>query len=180
MSTPHAAPESMMTPPRTSPTRREGRHRRAGRRLVITQTAVLTTLFALTGVMSAPGASADSAESLRAAVAAARSSACSPMQSNPTIDQAAHEINQSTDRWINNAARSAPDTDALPILKDLGYGGSKARILSGAARTDGDAIKATLLQGWADLPDCSYTEFGVDALYNAKKDMILTTVVLAA
>jgi hypothetical protein len=51
--------------------------------------------------------------------------------------------------------------------------------LSGAAKTDGDAIKATILQGFAKLPDCSYTDFGVNALHNAKKDMILTTVVLA-
>jgi hypothetical protein len=102
------------------------------------------------------------------------------MRSDPTIDQAATEINKTTDRWINNASRALPESDALPLLRDLGYGGSRARILSGAARNDGDAIKALILQGWNALPDCSYTDFGVSALYNAKKDMILTTVVLAA
>ncbi|OSC21186.1 hypothetical protein B8W69_28630 [Mycobacterium vulneris] len=96
------------------------------------------------------------------------------------IDHAAAEINETTDRWINNASRAEPETDALSPLKDLGYSGSKATILSGAATTDSDAIKATILQGFAKIPDCSWTDFGVNALYNAKKDMILTTVVLAA
>ena len=71
-------------------------------------------------------------------------------------------------------------TDAVPILKDLGYPASKAKILSGSAHTAGDSIKATLLQGFADLPDCSYTDFGVATTYNAKKDVVLVTVVLAA
>ncbi len=34
--------------------------------------------------------------------------------------------------------------------------------------------------GFAKISDCSYVDVGVSALYNAKKDMILTTVVLAA
>ena len=159
--------------------RRRG-HYRAAHRQRITQSCSLTAVLMMLGVMAAGGASADSTDSLRAAVAAARSSGCGPILPNSVIDQAAQQINQTTNRWINNEARSAPDTDALPILKDLGYNGSKARILSGAAHTDGDAIKATLLQGWADLPDCAYREFGVDTLYNEKKMMILTTVVLAA
>jgi hypothetical protein len=122
---------------------------------------------------------ADSADSLRAAVAAARGAACGPLQSDPVIDQAAGDVNETTDKWINNAARAVPETDALSLLKDLGYGGSKAAILSGAATTDANSIKALLLQGYTKIPDCSYTAFGVSALYNAKKDMILTTVVLA-
>jgi hypothetical protein len=138
-----------------------------------------TTALTIVGVAVPPSAGADSTDSLRAAVAAARGTACGPLRSDPVVDQAATEINETTDRWINNAARAVPETDALSPLKDLGYGGSKATILSGAAKTDGDAIKATILQGFAKLPDCSYTDFGVNALHNAKKDMILTTVVLA-
>lgn len=133
----------------------------------------------MVGVVMAPPAAADATDSLRAAVAAARGTACGPLRSDPVIDQAAAEINQTTDRWINLASRAVPETDPLTPLKDLGYGGSKATTLSGAAKTDGDAIKATILQGWAKFPDCAYTDFGANAMYNAKKDMILTTVVLA-
>lgn len=146
------------------------------------QTHFLTIVLVIIGVVMAPSAVADSdsTDSLRAAVAAARPAACGPLRSDPVIDQAARGINETTDRWINNAARAVPETDALRVLKDLGYGGSKASILSGAASSADKAIKATIIQGFKALPDCSYTDFGVSTLYNAKKDMILTTVVLAA
>jgi hypothetical protein len=140
-------------------------------------TAIGFTTF---GVAMAPSAVADSTGSLRAAVAASRVTACGPLRSDPAVDQAAADVNESTDKWIDNTSRAVPETDALSILKDLGYGGSKAAILSGAAHTDADAIKAILLQGYAKIPDCSYADFGVSALYNAKKDLVLTTVVLAA
>ena len=140
---------------------------------------IAATGFTIVGVALAPSAVGDSSVRLRAAVMTARGSACGPLRTDPLVDQAAAEINETTDKWINNASRAVPETDPLSPLKDLGYGGTKATVLSGAAKTDGDAIKATLLQGFAKLPDCSYTEFGVNALYNAKKDMILTTVVLA-
>lgn len=138
--------------------------------------------IALTSVclVGAPPAIADSTETLRAAVVATRGAACGPpLRSDPVIDQAATLINQTTDRWLNFASRAVPESEAMPILKDLGYGGSKATILSGAATSEADAIKATLLQGWAKIPDCSYTDFGVSTLYNTRKNMLLTTVVLA-
>ncbi|MEZ0355254.1 hypothetical protein [Mycobacterium sp. SA01] len=142
-------------------------------------TGMLATALSLTSVCMAPAALADSTDLLRAAVAAARPAAC-PLRSNPVVDQAAEEINQTTDRWINNAARAVPETNALTVLRDLGYDGTTASILSGAATAPANAIKATLLQGFDKLPDCSYKDFGVSTLYNAKKDMTLTTVVLAA
>jgi hypothetical protein len=96
------------------------------------------------------------------------------------IDEAAKEINETTDRYINFTARAVPETDAVPVLKDLGYPASKAQILSGSANSFADSAKATLLQGFAALPNCSYTDFGVGTMYNAKKDVVLVTVVLAA
>lgn len=141
-----------------------------------TVAAALTVI----GVSVAPSAAADSAASLRAAVEAARPASCSPLRADPVIDQAANEINKTTDRWINNAARAVPETNAMSVLKDLGYGGNKAAIWSGAAPSESDAIKATLIQGFKQLPDCSYTDIGVSTLYNEKKGLILTTVVLAA
>lgn len=154
-------------------------HLRGHLKLVRSQICFVAATLTI-GVCVAPPAAADSTDLLRAAVGAARPAACPPLRSDPIIDHAADEINQTTDRWINNTARAVPETDAMPVLKDLGYGGTKASILSGAATSAANAIKATLIQGFRVLPDCSYKDFGVSTLYNAKKDMILTTVVLAA
>lgn len=168
------------TRPPNSWARRHSRRYALSRRHARLGICLITTTLTILSTAMAPTAMADSTDSLRAAVAAARGRACGPLRSDPVIDHAAAEINETTDRWINNASRAEPETDALSPLKDLGYSGSKATILSGAATTDSDAIKATILQGFAKIPDCSWTDFGVNALYNAKKDMILTTVVLAA
>lgn len=157
------------------------RVRRAIRRFnAPVQTQVLAMALVTAIVVMAPSAAADDTDSLRAAVTAARPAACGPLRSDSVIDRAAKGINQTTDRWINNAARAVPETDALRVLKDLGYSGSKASILSGAGSSAGKAIKGTIIQGFKVLPDCSYTDYGVSTLYNAKKNMILTTVVLAA
>lgn len=141
---------------------------------------LMATVLTLIGVVAAPSATADTDDSLRAAVVGVRPSSCSPLESVPVIDQAAAEINDTTDRWINFAARAVPATDAMPLLQDLGYPVSTAKILSAAARSPADSIKALLLQGFAVFPDCTYTHFGVASMYNAKKDVILATVVLTA
>lgn len=141
---------------------------------------LLAAALTVAGVCVAPVAVADDTENLRAAVAASRPPTCGALRSDPIIDQAALGINRTTDRWINHESRAVPETDALPVLRDLGYGGSKASILSGASTDAGKAIKVTILQGFKLLPDCSFSDFGVSTLYNAKKNMILTTVVLAA
>jgi hypothetical protein len=162
------------------PARPVGRCHATLRRRVYRGICMAATAFTTAGVCISPSAVASAGDSLRAAVATARGSACGPLRSDPVVDQAAVAINETTDKWINNASRAVPETNALPLLKELGYGGSKAAILSGAAASDGDAIKALLLQGYVKIPDCSYADFGVSALYNAKKHLILTTVVLAA
>src|SRR5215212_4087958 len=141
--------------------------------------AALAAAFTTVGLAVAPCAAADSVDSLRAAIAATRGTACGPLRPDPTIDRVAEKVNQSTDDWINNTTRAVPETDALPPLKDSGYDASKAAILSSAAKDDGNAVKALLLQGFAKIPDCSYSSFGVAATYNAKKEMILMTAVLA-
>ena len=136
--------------------------------------------FTTASVSMAPSAVADSSDILRAALLAARAAPCGPLRSDPLVEKTATEVNESTDRWIDHDARVEPEADALPRLKDLGYGGSKAAILTGAGATDADSIKAVLLQGYLKIPDCSYTDYGVSALHNTSKDMILTTIVLAA
>jgi hypothetical protein len=161
------------------PTRPVGWGRAMPRRRAKLGMCLATSALTIVGVSMAQSARADTGDDLRTATAAARGAGCGPLRSDPTIDQAAAAINETTDRWIDNAARSVPETDALPLLKELGYGGTRAAILSGAAENPGDAIKVLLLQGFAKISDCSYTDFGVGSLYNAKKNMILTTVVLA-
>jgi hypothetical protein len=141
---------------------------------------VAVLAFTTATVSMAPSAMADSSDTLRAALMAARGAACGPLRSNPLVEKTAAEVNASNDKWLNHDARVAPESDALPRLKDLGYGGSKAAILIGAGATDANSIKALLLQGYLAIPDCSYTDYGVSAVHNTAKDMILTTVVLAA
>jgi hypothetical protein len=165
--------------PRLS-TRHVGRGHALPRRRAQLGMCLATTVLTIVSISLAQSAKADTGDDLRAAIAAAHGTACGPLRSNPLIDQATTAINGTTDKWINNASRAVPDTDPLALLKDLGYGGSKAATLSGASANGGDAIKALLLQGFAKIPDCSYTDYGVSAIYNAKKDLILTTVVLAA
>jgi hypothetical protein len=135
-------------------------------------------LLTVASVVVAPVASAEPTDLLRAAVPAARGSACASFTTDPRIDQAAQAIGDTTDRWLNFASRAAPESDALPLLKDYGYGGTKAKILSGAASDAGSSIKVLLLSGFADLPNCSYTAYGVGTTYNAKKNVLIATAVL--
>jgi hypothetical protein len=155
---------------------RDGAAPRRRARLGMCVAAVALTVA---NVASAPVASADATDSLRGAAAAARPPACGPIRSDPLIDQVAAEINDSTDRWINFASRAVPEGDAMPLLQDLGYvGASKAKILSGSATDAGSSIKGALLQGFAILPDCSMTAYGVATKYNTRKDVVLVTAVL--
>ncbi len=140
--------------------------------------AVLALIAA--NVSAPPPATADSTDSLRAALMAARGASCKPLRANPIVQQAADNVNDSTDKWLNHASRAVPVPDATPLLQDLGYPGTKSAILLGAGKTSADSIKALLLQGYLKIPDCSYVDYGASSLHNASKDMIVTAVVLAA
>jgi hypothetical protein len=131
-------------------------------------------------VSAAPPAAADSTDTLTDALMAVRGVSCGPLRFDPIVEQAAAEINDSTDKWIDHTARAAPVKESTPLLKDLGYGGSKSTFMLGAGRSSADSIKALLLQGYLKIPDCSYVDYGVSSLHNDSKDMILTVVVLAA
>jgi hypothetical protein len=129
--------------------------------------------------VSPPLASADSADNLRNAVLSARLGSCGPTRSDPAAEQTAAIVNRSTDAYLDHTARAMPVPDPLPVLTDLGYRGRKAAMLQGAGRTEADAIKGALLEGYKSLPDCSYTDYGVSTIHNATSDYILTVVVLA-
>lgn len=150
------------------------RKRKAGR---VSRLAIIAVLAA--PLAAAPPAAADSA-TLTEAVMAVRAASCGPLRFDPIVEQAAAEINDSTDKWLNYVARAAPVSESLPLLKDLGYEGSKSTFVLGAGRSAADSIEALLIQGYQKIPDCSYVDYGVSSLHNVSKDMILTVLVLAA
>jgi hypothetical protein len=140
---------------------------------------VIVTVLS-TGLSLAPSALADPLANFRNAVASARGgTSCGPLRYNPVVQQAAEVINRSTDDYLNHAATRVPILDPLEGLKDLGYGGTKAYLLQGADRSDALAIKGALLEGYAAIPDCSYTDFGVSMRRNETTGYNLASSVLA-
>jgi hypothetical protein len=150
------------------------RSRRGHRYLGTAAVAVAAAALAV-----APSAGADANGTLRQAVTAARGTAC-PLRDDPAVEQTAEQVNAGIDRYTNHDARFVPEKDAMPLLRDLGYSGSKATMLFGAGKTEAMAIKGLLVEGFRAMPDCSYTDFGANAKYNKSKEMIFVTVVLAA
>lgn len=138
--------------------------------------AALTMVGA--SVSLAPAAAADSAQSLRTAVIAARPG-CAPLRSDPLVEQAAEIVNRSTDKWLEHTGRAVPVPEPLPILIDLGYGGDRAVQIEGAGDTDAQAIAGLLIIGSDILPDCSYADYGVSVVQNQRSGRYLTTVVMA-
>lgn len=137
-------------------------------------------LLCCTAGFSAFPAAADTVAILTSAVQAARSAHCGPLRQDPVVQQAAENINTSNALWLEQKSRAQPVPDAMPLLKDLGYGGSKATILYGAGKSEADSIKALLLQGYLTIPDCSYRDLGVSAMSENSAGWILSTAVLAA
>ncbi|MEB3980106.1 hypothetical protein OQ968_02385 [Mycobacterium sp. 663a-19] len=126
-------------------------------------------------------AAADFAANLRDAVVQARQgSSCGALRPDPLADQTAAIAARSTDTYLDHNARVIPVSDPLPILKDLGLNAGKAKLLQGAGQTEADAIKAILITGYKELPDCSYTWYGASTLPNSNiAGWFLSAVVLA-
>jgi len=150
-------------------------HVRQGLHLFTTITAA-----AAVGVFRPPSAAADFADHLRDAVMQVRDgTSCGSLRPEPLADQTAAIAIRSTDTYLDHNARVVPVSDPLPILKDLGLNAGKAKLLQGAGKTETDAIKAILITGYKDLPDCSYTAYGTSALqYSNTNGWFLTAVVL--
>ncbi len=140
---------------------------------------VIATVFSA-GIVLAPLALADSVATVQDAVATLRSGTqCGPLHYSPVVEQAAEVINRSTDDYLNLTATHVPIADPLPGLKDLGYSGNKAVLLQGAQKNEANAIMGALLQGYADIPDCSYTDFGANIRQNETTGYNLISLVLA-
>ena len=127
----------------------------------------------------APRGHAAAAGSRGAAVMSVRSSSCSPLRPDPRVEQAVEDSNRSEDVWINQEGRNPPVDDVLPLLKDLGYEGDRALLIRGTGRTLADAVKGLLLQGYLDIPDCSYTSYGVSVLRNRTTNYFLAALAIA-
>ncbi|MCV7101344.1 hypothetical protein [Mycobacterium palustre] len=145
--------------------------------------------FVAASVAQAPAASADFAGDLANAVMQARGTSCGQLRRDPSADQTAVFVVQTTNKYLNHTARVAPGrvnaqgqliVDPLPMLKDLGSKASSAKSIEGAGKTQADAIKSTVITGYRDIPNCSYTEYGMAVLPNDNPDgYFLTALVLA-
>jgi hypothetical protein len=132
------------------------------------------------GIVVAPSAFADSVIRVQDAMVTARAgTSCQPLNYNPVVEKAAAIINRSTDDYIDHISTYQAITDPMPGLKDLGYGGNKAALLQGALSNEADAIKGALIQGHAAIPDCSYTDLGIDVRRNEATDNLLVVYLLA-
>jgi hypothetical protein len=132
------------------------------------------------GIVVAPSAFADSVIRVQDAMVTARAgTSCQPLNYNPVVEKAAAIINRSTDDYIDHISTYQAITDPMPGLKDLGYGGDKAALLQGALSNEADAIKGALIQGHAAIPDCSYTDLGIDVRRNEATDNLLVVYLLA-
>jgi len=145
----------------------------------IASVGIVSTLLAVC-IFQAPQAVASSTERLRAAIASARSASCSPLRPDPVLDRAAEDVNRETDKWIDFKGRIAPADDPMPVLKDLGYTGNKAHLLQGANTTETASIKGVLIEGYLDIPDCSFTAYGVSVMQNHTTNYILAATIVAA
>jgi hypothetical protein len=126
-------------------------------------------------------ASADLAGDLQAGLTQKRAAtSCAPLKPDPVADHVAAIINRSYSDWLDHASTDPPITDPLPGLKELGYRASAGKFLGGVSKKNqADAIKAALLEGYAAIPDCSYTDYGLNISRNEASGYTLAAVVLA-
>lgn len=126
--------------------------------------AVAVTLSLAAALTTAPRAVADPTATLMQAVLTVRAaSKCPATQWDPLVQRGAQMANQATSDYINQRSAAVPFTDPLPALTTIGYAGAKGLLMSGYGATEADALHALILQYQAWKPDCSYTQFGVDA-----------------
>lgn len=137
----------------------------------------------VTTVSVAVPAAAQPDDAFTAAVTAARSaSSCDPLRYDPTLERAAGIVNSSTESYFDMTSAVIPADTApqpLPILKDLGSPAGRATLLQGASATPGMDIKGAIVQGYATIPDCSYTDFGTSTIYSESTGYSMVVAVLA-
>lgn len=99
----------------------------------------------------------------RSEVESSRSqSSCKPLQYNHVVEQAAAVVNKSTVDYLDHNSNQVPIADPKAGLKDLGFPVGKTKLLLGADEDYRLAMKGAILEGYAALADCSYTDFATD------------------
>lgn len=143
----------------------------------VLMTASATIIFA---DISAPPARSDVGSDLRDAVTQMRGGAsCGPLHPDSIADQVAAIINKSYSDWLDHTSTYPPITDPMPGLKELGYRGTKGKFLGGVSKkNEAEAITGVLVEGYAAIPDCSYTDYGVNMSRNDASGYSLAAVVL--
>ncbi|MCW2627068.1 MAG: hypothetical protein JWR48_3790 [Mycobacterium sp.] len=134
--------------------------------------------FAVLAMSLAPTAAADVTADLRASVDGARGG-CPALQPDPVLNDAAIRATSETQAYIEHTARFVPFEDPMPVLREMGYNAGKAKLVVGYGDSQDKAIRGISVLGWDTIPDCSYTKYGLSALYGARGDYVLTAVVLA-
>jgi len=153
----------------------------AGNATRVTALVPIIAMVVSATVSLAPPARADLASDLRDAVAQARGgSSCGALHADPVADRVAATVNKSYSDWLDHTSTYPPITDPLPGLKELGYHGTKGKLLGGASKKNrADAIKGVVLEGYAAIADCSFTDYGVNMWRNEASGYSLAAVVLA-
>jgi hypothetical protein len=149
-----------------------------GRRRLLATVLSSAALASLLAVVPAPTAAADDTGNLKAQVDAARRK-CPPLQPDPVLDGVAQRANHESQSYIEHTARFVPFEDPMPVLHELGYPASKAKLIPGYGDVEAKAIHGVTVQGWQAIPDCSYTNYGLNVLTNANGGYVLAALVLA-
>lgn len=138
-------------------------------------------VLAHSAVSVAPAA-ADPDPGVTTNIEQARGSAgCPALRYDQNVERAAAVINRSSFDYVNHTAEDTPadGQDLSAIVNEFGVGASKAMTLQGAGQDSATALRGLLLQGYQAIPDCSYTDFGVDSLVEPVTGFHLIVVVLA-
>jgi hypothetical protein len=91
----------------------------------------------------------------------------------------AQRADHETRSYIEHTARFEPFEDAMPILRDLGYNASKAKLVAAYGDTQAKAIHGVAVLGWEAIPDCTYTKYGLDVDGNADSGYTVAALILA-
>jgi hypothetical protein len=130
--------------------------------------------------MLAPPAGADAVDMVKNAVTAARAgSSCGPLRSDPTVQRVAEVINKSFKDWADHNATHVPIEDPQPGLNELGYRGKGVYFGGASTKSQAEAIRAALLEGYTFIPDCAYSDVGASMVLDEGSGQNLVAVVLA-
>ena len=141
---------------------------------------------AVLAVLLASPSAADPTADLTSAVDAARRE-CPALRSDPVLEALAQRQNEEANSYLQHTARFIPFQDPLPLMREMGSNAGQAKLLLGYGDTgiapgtlSEKAIRGALLQGWAAIPDCTYTRYGANVLENGSNGYSLAAVVMAS